>query len=220
MRYTMHFVVDYKTVMNEFLSKITGLIHVGAHSGQERDLYTNLNVIWIEANPEIVDDLKKNISNYRNQRAFCALVTDETGKIETFHISNCGGTPSSLYEFGRHKELWPDIKHIKHIKLETITLQDLIEKHGINIKEFQALVIDVQGAELLVLKGAIPLFPYLRFVQLEVADGESYLGGCQLKDIESFMMDHSFGEIHRNLHNAQSNGLHYYDILYENNANN
>ena len=37
-----------------FLREITGLIHVGAHYGQERKIYAkrDLNVLWVEAAPD------------------------------------------------------------------------------------------------------------------------------------------------------------------------
>lgn len=202
--------------MNEYLSKVTGLIHVGAHIGQERDLYSDLKVIWIEANPEVFKGLEENIKNYGNQIAFCALITDRDGKDEIFHICNDNASPSSLFEFGRHKELWPNLFHIGTVQLKSTTLTTLIKNNRISMSDYQALVIDVQGAELLVLKGAIPLLPNFKFIKLEVADCEAYLGGCQLSDIEPFMKEHGFVEICRDMHEAKLNDLHYWDITYGN----
>ena len=46
-----------------------GIIHVGANSGQERDLYHNLGklVYWIEADPNIYPKLEENIEGFPNQ---------------------------------------------------------------------------------------------------------------------------------------------------------
>lgn len=64
---------------NKFLKHITGVMHIGANTGQERDLYKkyNLNVLWIEPIPKIYEKLEKNIKGYKNQKAIKALITDK-----------------------------------------------------------------------------------------------------------------------------------------------
>ena len=46
---------------NSFLNNVSGVIHVGANSGQERYEYNlySLDVIWIEPIPKIFNKLKK-----------------------------------------------------------------------------------------------------------------------------------------------------------------
>ena len=63
---------------NFLFKKISGLIHIGANTGQERNEYEqySLAVIWVEPIPEIFDQLKKNIASYQNQKAFEYLLTD------------------------------------------------------------------------------------------------------------------------------------------------
>ena len=47
-----------------------GIIHMGAHRGQEATVYDwfNKKTIWIEANPNLIDFLKDNVSQYINQK--------------------------------------------------------------------------------------------------------------------------------------------------------
>lgn len=51
-------------------------MHLGAHKGQEADIYEwfGKKVIWIEAIPEIFDQLKDNLYFYNNQKAYCLLL--------------------------------------------------------------------------------------------------------------------------------------------------
>ena len=74
---------------DRFLKKVTGLIHVGANSGQERNLYQKhgLRVIWIEPIPEVFQKLTANLNGYPAQRAFQYLVTDKDDSECTFHIA-------------------------------------------------------------------------------------------------------------------------------------
>src|SRR5665213_2643311 len=62
-----------------FLAKVPGVIHVGANTGQERDLYQShgVGVVWVEPIPNVFDQLVKNIAAYPAQRAFKALLTDK-----------------------------------------------------------------------------------------------------------------------------------------------
>jgi hypothetical protein len=45
--------------------KITGVLHIGAHECEEKEFYNkelhikNNNIIWIEANPKLVEKIKK-----------------------------------------------------------------------------------------------------------------------------------------------------------------
>src|SRR5262245_39160733 len=65
----------------EFLKDAKGVIHIGASWGQERDIYAaaGLPVIWIEAIPEMFEELQRNIEGYPDQRAFNYLLTDRDG---------------------------------------------------------------------------------------------------------------------------------------------
>ena len=77
----------------DFLSLISGVIHVGANEGQERELYAryNLNVLWFEPIPEVFQRLARNILPYPNQHAVQALLTDQDKKKYIFHIANNDG---------------------------------------------------------------------------------------------------------------------------------
>jgi hypothetical protein len=57
--------------LDDYLRSCSGVIHVGAHTGQERDTYAGyrLPVIWIEPLPAQFEQLKQNIKVYPNQIA-------------------------------------------------------------------------------------------------------------------------------------------------------
>ena len=79
------------------------------------------------------------------------------------------------------------------------------------------LVMDTQGSELLVLKGAIPILQNFTYIKTEVPDFESYKGCCQLKDLQSFLTQHGFKEFSRHKFATHPNGGNYYDIIYKKN---
>jgi FkbM family methyltransferase len=201
---------------NLFLMQSKGVLHVGANFGQERELYSTygLNVVWIEPIPEVFDRLKTVINSYPNQKAFCYLVTDIDDKEYLFHVSNNEGQSSSIYDLADHKEIWPNVTYTKTITLKSITLSSLIKKEHLEMNKYDTLILDTQGSELLILKGAISLLPYIEYVKAEVADFESYVGCCKLSEIDTFFEEHNFRRIAK-VRFAYKEGVgSYYDVLY------
>src|SRR5574342_784246 len=97
----------------ELIKDSKGLIHVGANSGQARDIYSahNLPVVWIEAHRDTFLELSKNISGYQRMRAIHCLISDEDDKEHVFHVANNGGQSSSVFEFVEHTKIWPEIEY-------------------------------------------------------------------------------------------------------------
>lgn len=201
---------------DSFLRDVSGVIHVGANSGQERGIYSNLGlrVIWIEPIPEIFSELSKNIRHFTKQRAYRELVTDIDGKQYQFHISNNNGASSSILELKQHKDIWPDVHHTTSIPMSSITLSSLLKRERIDIGDYQALVIDTQGSELLVLQGGIDIIEHFRYIKTEVPDFESYEGCCQLAHIAEFMRQHGYLEFSRNRFASRDAGGDYFDMVY------
>jgi FkbM family methyltransferase len=211
-----HLNPDLVLYNNLFLMQSKGVIHVGANFGQERELYSTygLNVVWIEPIPEVCEGLKALINPYPNQKAFCYLVTDVDDKEYLFHVSNNEGQSSSIYDLAAHEELWPNVTYTKTITLKSIMLSSLINKEHLEMDKYDTLILDTQGSELLVLKGAIGLLPYIKYIKTEVADFESYVGCCKLPEMDTFLEEHNFRRIAA-VRFAYKEGVgSYYDVLY------
>lgn len=201
---------------DRFLREISGVIHVGANTGQERHLYDafGLHVLWIEPIPEVFEILQANIKAFPKQSAIQHLISDYDDKEYEFHIASNDGLSSSMLDFRQHKDIWPDVAFTSTVSLKSTTLTSLLRRDQIDPSEYQALIMDTQGSELLVLKGAIPVLSHFRFIKTEVADFESYAGGCRLADINSFMAEHGFKECFRRVFASRVDGGSYYDITY------
>lgn len=202
---------------DKFLQEISGVIHVGANIGQERDLYNKLGlfVIWIEPIPEVFQMLKQNLQGFKSQRAFQYLVTDFDDREYQFHIANNTGASSSILDLEQHKDIWPSVNYVSTISLKSITLASLIQKECIDLTKYQALVMDTQGSELLVLKGTVPLLSNFKYIKTEIPDFESYSNCCKLDEINSFMVQHGYIEYSRHEFARRSQGGSYYDIVYK-----
>lgn len=205
-----------KRYRNRFLSRVSGVVHVGANSGHERELYDSfgLRVAWIEAIPEVFAELERNIAGYQGQRAFRALITDVDGKEYQFHIANNSGGSSSIFELKHVTEIWPTLAHINTVTLKSTTLPSLFRSEHIDPREYQALVLDTEGSELLVLQGSVPILSNFEYIKTEVADFEGYEGCCQLAEIEAFMACHGYEEFSRNRFANRRRVGSCFDIVY------
>jgi len=199
-----------------FLPLLRGVIHVGANVGQERRRYDawRLPVLWVEPIPEVFATLLANIADYPDQRAARALVADVAGNEVDFYVSNNRGESSSMLDLAEHKDIWPTVGYERTLRLTTTTLVDVVRDVGLDMDRYNGLVMDTQGSELLVLKGAVALLSRFDFVKVEVADFESYKGCCQLPELAAFMTAQGFTEFSRRLFATRAQGGSYYDVIY------
>lgn len=181
-----------------------GIIHIGAHRGSERYIYDWLGkkVIWVEANPKIFDDLKINISEFKHQKAFNYILHSSPGNNINFYLSSNDGASSSIYDFSKeYKEnrihFNNKVRNIfmkKKIKLTTNSLDNLIKEKNIEIKDFDHLVIDVQGSELDVLKGSLNFLKKCKSIYIEVSTENFYQNGSCWHDVKDFLNKNDFKE--------------------------
>jgi len=202
--------------MQSFLSKASGVIHVGANTGQERAVYSgyDLDVIWIEPIPDVFLQLERNLEGYPKQRAYQCLITDRDNEEYVFHVANNNGASSSILELNAHAELWPTVFYQDSIVVQSLTLASFVKQRRIDIDKYDALIVDTQGTELLCLKGAESLLGAFRYIQTEVADFESYSGCCQIQDIDSFLKEYGFRVSGRKKLASKQGVGSYYDIVY------
>lgn len=202
--------------IDDFLSEINGLIHVGANTGQERAVYDShdLDVLWLEPLQEVYRKLQVNIRPYPKQQAMCCLVTDRDDVPTRFNIASNTGESSSILDMALHRDIWPTVGFVGARTLTSITLDSLLSRAAVSADAYQALVIDTQGAELLVLRGARNTLAAMRYVKLEAADFESYVGGATLEQLTRYLQAQGFREMLRHPFARHPSGGRYFDVLF------
>jgi FkbM family methyltransferase len=185
--------------LDGYLRNVSGLIHVGANLGQERRYYwlLGIDVIWVEPIREIYDRLVDNLAPYPRQRAVNALLTDKDGEQVEFQIANNNGASSSILALEDHALIFPDIEYVERRTIESTTLPTLVEREKIPLDLFQALTLDVEGAERLVLEGAGDLLGRFRYVKCEVSDFPSRSGTPTARELDGIMRAAGFQELAR-----------------------
>jgi FkbM family methyltransferase len=210
----------YKTLSNEhILEKVRGVIHVGANYGQEREVYARhgLLVHWIEPITSIFLELIENVSEpkFSYQRAYPFAAWDDDDPNLPFHVTNNEGQSSSAFELDCHLDVWPEVKEVETVTVRGMKLDSFYKTYTIDVPHLDMLVIDAQGAELRVLRGAIETLSRMKFVQVETADFELYDGCARLSEIDAFMREHGFKEMSRASFSPRPDIGQCYEVLYE-----
>jgi FkbM family methyltransferase len=138
------------------------VIDVGAHLGRYTLISSNKvgtkgKVIAIEANPQVVELLKKNLNlniqsknviplNYAvySHKSKIKLFLHEQSIVSVYSPHNT--VVAERYNRSRERE--------RFVEVTTDTLDNIINSIGINLEKINWIKIDVEGAELEVLKGA------------------------------------------------------------------
>jgi len=173
-----------------------GIIHIGAHEGQEVESYLSLGfkkIMLIEANPDLAENLKNNFKSFKEVTVINNAISDSEGTVD-FHIhtSRTGSTePSSLLKMKEFKNIVPSLNTIKTIKVSAISLGKLFEWNYL-IQDYNFLNVDVQGAELQVFKGASSILNFFDVIISEVNLIELYEGAPLEHEIVQFLDSFSF----------------------------
>lgn len=191
------------------------LLFVGANLMGEIQSYIEKydRGIFIEPIPQIYEVLKLHLENtnrYHNTKfiAHKALVTSEDDKEYDFNVFSNYGASSSIYEPNEENWEWKDVKPIGKMKLRSTKLSTLLDSINWSEYDFDA-VIDVQGAELEVLKGAGIYLKHIRNLTIEYSKKEYYRGGVLFDELDKFLTDKGFERVSDVVEN-------HYDVKYIN----
>ena len=186
-----------------------GIIHVGAHRLQELNIYHEAgvkNIIWIEADPLICAEMQK---KYPMEVILPYLVTDKCGERDFFVSSNKGAS-SAIYPFHEHKKIYPDVTMVSRVELPTETLDTILSINEVDTRLYNMLVMDVQGAELLVLKGATNYIENCEFIISEINAKEMYKGCVLVGELDKHIEGLGFNKVKQGLHRVKGYGDAFY----------
>ena len=133
------------------------------------------------------------------------MVSDKDGDTVRFNITN-NTQSSSILELGKHKELFPGIRYVDSETRTTSTIDTIMKNTNLDGR-VDFLSIDIQGAELLALKGAVDTLERTDALLLEINEVEmyrdcalvqevdDYLSGYGIERVETgFYKDHPWGD--------------------------
>ena len=193
-----------KNIIEDFDLKIKGVIHIGAHYGEEYRIYSECgikNMIFFEpvqANYKILIE-----SLPENTRTYNIALGNERGVREMYIETVNTGQSCSLLEPGTHLSSYPGIK----FDTKEIVKMDKLDNIPFNRTIYNMINIDVQGYELEVFKGAIETLKSIDIIYTEVNRDEVYKNCARVEEIDLFL--NNFKRV-----KTQWDGITWGDALY------
>ena len=187
--------IKFNEIVNKYGSP-SGIIHIGAHLMEERSDYLSNGVnriIWIEANPSIYSKIES-VNESRDERAFNFAISDTDDKLVKLNITN-NGQSSSILDLEKHKIHHPSIFVTESVEVRSKRMDTLISENNINILDFDFINLDIQGAELLALKGFGDLIKFTKFIYTEVNTNYLYKGCALVEDIDKYLEKFGFQRV-------------------------
>lgn len=177
------------TLVKKYRLAIIGVIHVGAHFGEECDEYSMLgikNIALIEPCAKAFNVLKQKFGSHHHIQLFnyaCAAVNGE-GAMYTETANK--GQSNSLLRPVEHLKYYPDIKFngMESVKIRRLDSLGLANKYNM-------INMDVQGTEGSVIFGALGVMPHIDYVYTEVnKDGANlYHGATPISELDRLLSD-------------------------------
>lgn len=174
-----------------------GAIHIGAHGAEELESYVQNGVgsiVWVEANPMLAERLlNRTLSHFGSTVHFFAAHETDNLVLE-LNVAN-NGESSSLLDFGTHLQEHPHVSYVGKIRVPAWTIDTFMDTKGFNREIFDFANIDVQGAELLALRGMKKQLSFLKYLYLEVNEKPLYKDCAIINEIDDYLLPFGFKRV-------------------------
>jgi FkbM family methyltransferase len=190
---------EIKTILLQMNITVNGSFHIGAHECEELDFYNKLgltpnDILWIDAIPsKVIEAQNRGIPNVYN-----AVITDKDDDDVLFNIAN-NGQSSSVLDFNTHSQEHPWVVYVDKIQTKSITIDTFFERNNIDASKYDFWNFDIQGAELMALKGANQSIKYAKALYLEVNEKELYKNCGMINEIDAFLLQYNFKRVLTNM---------------------
>jgi FkbM family methyltransferase len=195
-------VLDFGFLFRKYDLDIKGIVHVGAHFGQEYDVYRRheiKKIIFFEPQPHAHNELKRRFGGSENV-VIEKYALGSNSKLTDMYIETANnGMSSSLLKPKVHLRQYPHIQFTDTIRVNQITLDEYFDKHGqVDVGDYNFMNIDVQGYELEVLKGATLSLRHIDYIMAEVNKAELYENCTMVDELDEFLAGFGFERVETN----------------------
>jgi FkbM family methyltransferase len=182
--------LDLIKLKEKYDLNIKGVLHIGAHFGQEFSTYQNLgieNVMFFEPLPNTFERLKENTRG-KNVVLVNTALGNTIGDIEMNVETANEGQSSSILEPHIHLQQYPHIRFNNRVNVKITKLDAFIEEK----EKYNFINIDVQGYELEVFKGGSEFLNHIDYVMTEVNRDEVYKNCAKIEELDNFLSSYGF----------------------------
>ena len=189
-------ILDLPALLGQHGIALRGVIHVGAHDGDELPTYLELGakqVLLIEANPVLAERLRNRVKLVPEVTVAHCAVTDVDGPVDLHVLSK--DASSSILPLKLHQTIYPSVVENEVVTVPGRRLDQLMESLALDGADFNVMCVDVQGAELRALHGAAKTLEAIDAVSVEVNFAELFADCAQVEDIDNYLGDRGFDRV-------------------------
>lgn len=184
--------LNLNELKNKYDLKIKGVLHIGAHFGQEFETYKSLNitnVTFFEPISSTFNKLKENVGNQAN--LINVALGNIEGEVEMYTETINQGQSSSILKPEYHLIQHPSIQFEGREKVKITKLDNFIEDKD----NYNFINVDVQGYELEVFKGGSEYLNSIDYIMTEINRAELYEGCVQIDELDNFLGLYGFTRV-------------------------
>ena len=182
-------IIDLKELKNKYNLNFKGVIHIGAHYGEENDVYEELDIknrMFFEPCKDNFNILKQKVGD--DFVLVNVALGSENKKIDMYIESANNGQSNSLLKPDLHLQQYP---HIQFNKTETVDMIRL-DDYKFDRTSYNFINIDVQGFELEVFKGAKETLKNIDYIYSEINRDEVYENCAKIDEMKNFLGGFNF----------------------------
>ena len=185
-------ILQLKDLVKKYNMNVSGVIHIGAHYGEEVSNYVNLgidDIVLFEPLEKNFEILKNNVSELNaNITGYCVALGNKNQNVNMFLSSN-NLESSSVLKPKIHLELHPEVVFSGEETVEMKRLDDF------SFKNYNFINLDVQGYEMEVLKGAEKTLENIDYLYCEVNRNEIYEGNAHIEEIDEYLSNYKMRRV-------------------------
>lgn len=180
--------ISFSEIIKKYNMNVAGIIHIGAHYGEEIGDYIDngiKDIILFEPLSDNFNILEKNVKNLNANIVGHQVALGSTPGNATMYVSSNEKQSSSILKPKVHLTHHPNVSFPSTEIVEVKTLDQF------ETSNFNFINMDVQGYELEVLKGASKTLMHIDYVYCEVNRDEVYENNAFVEQIDEYLSQYN-----------------------------
>jgi FkbM family methyltransferase len=180
--------ISFSEIIKKYNMNVVGIIHIGAHYGEEIGDYIDndiKDIILFEPLSDNFNILEKNVKNLNANIVGHQVALGSTPGNATMYVSSNEKQSSSILKPKVHLTHHPNVSFPSTEIVEVKTLDQF------ETSNFNFINMDVQGYELEVLKGASKTLIHIDYVYCEVNRDEVYENNAFVEQIDEYLSQYN-----------------------------
>lgn len=186
--------IDFDFLQDKYKLSVSGIVHVGAHYGEEIPHYLSRGINKIVCFEPLIENLNVLIKHKSDKVKIFPYALGDKEETATMYRSSNELQSSSVLKPKKHLELYQNIHFLSTSEIEIKKLSSF-KKY---ISGCNFLNMDVQGYEFQVLVGAEECLEQFDYVYAEVNRDETYEGNVLVDKIDEYLQEYGLVRVETN----------------------